>query len=443
MILWCVMAGALLGWGFDGLGGDGILPGALLGGGMGWWLRRAVRKEIARGHARFRSEWLATSKGVGFGAARSDPATSAAPAMVRAAAETPVSEPPADRAPPTSPWLVAADPAGAPASPPARPAFGPAPGEAPAVPAGPGIVERGIAAAMGWLLGGNTIVRVGLVILFVGLSFLARYAANAGLFPIELRLALVAAAGVALLVVGFGKRHAKPDFALSLQGGGVAVLYLTLFAASRLFEVIPAGAAFPLMILVCALGCALALLQNSQAMAATSFAGGFAVPLLLVGGGSPLGMFLYYTALNLAIPLIAYLRGWRVVSLLGFFATFGIATLWGVLVYDPALYGPSQFFLILFVLIYVVVGILNASNRPGRFGNPVDGTLLFGPALIGFGLQMGLVRHLPFGSAFSAIGFGALHLALALFVLRRGRGENRVLGDGLIAVAVGFVTLAV
>ena len=55
----------------------------------------------------------------------------------------------------------------------------------------PNIAERAIAAAVGWVFGGNTIVRVGLIILFVGLSFLAHYAANAGLFPIELRLVLV------------------------------------------------------------------------------------------------------------------------------------------------------------------------------------------------------------------------------------------------------------
>ncbi len=448
MILWCIMLGALLGWGFGGFGGDGIWPGAVLGAAMGWWLRRVIRKEITGAQARFRDEYISAAGGLrAFEASRPEPGISAvttaealrdsAPAIrpVTTAEGTQHTEVPTDTTPPTAVTLGQREEVPDNGS--------PAPPKQLQSPTKPGFIDRGIAAAVSWLVGGNTIVRVGLVILFVGLSFLASYAANAGLFPIELRLALVAAAGVALLAIGFGKRRAKPEFALSLQGGGVAILYLTLFAASRLFEVIPAGAAFPLMILVCALGCALALIQDSQAMAATSFAGGFAVPLLLAGGGGPLGMFLYYTALNLAIPVIAWARGWRIIGLMGFFATFGIATLWGVLVYDPALYGLSQFFLILFVLIYVVAGILNAANRPGRFGNAVDGTLLFGPALVGFGLQVGLVRGLPLGSAFSAIGFGALYLALAFFVMRRGRGDNIVLRDGLIAVAVGFVTLAV
>jgi uncharacterized membrane protein len=53
-------------------------------------------------------------------------------------------------------------------------------------------------------------VRVGLVILFIGLSFLARYAASAGLLPVEFRLAAIGAAAIALLAVGFRKRTTNP-----------------------------------------------------------------------------------------------------------------------------------------------------------------------------------------------------------------------------------------
>ena len=61
-----------------------------------------------------------------------------------------------------------------------------------------------------WLFGGNTIVRAGIVILFLGLVFLVRFAAVAGLFPIEARLSLVAAVGVALLAIGLRKRIERP-----------------------------------------------------------------------------------------------------------------------------------------------------------------------------------------------------------------------------------------
>ena len=411
MILWGVVAGLLFGWGMSGFGIEGLLPGLLGGALLGAWLRSLVRKELAKQVVALRAELEGAQ-----------PRTVVAPApVITAPAPLTVNTPPVASAPPQPP---SAPPAALP-------------------PRKPNLVECLFVAARDWLLGGNTIVRVGLVILFVGLAFLAAYAADAGLFPIELRLILVAAVGVALLYVGFVKGHERPDFALPLQGGGVAVLYLTVFAASRLFDVIPASAAFPMMIVVCALGCALALLQNAQVLAATSFIGGFAVPVLLGGEGSALGLFGYYTILNLAVLGIAWRRSWRIINLIGFVATFGIATAWGLLVYDPAQYAVSQFFLILFVLIYVGAGILHARNTPTRLGNAVDSSLLFGPALVGFGLQVGLVRDMPFGSAFSALGFGALYLALAVFATRKGRDDDRVLRDTLVAVAIGFVTLAV
>lgn len=201
------------------------------------------------------------------------------------------------------------------------------PRPAPAKPRQLNPAELAVLAARDWLLGGNTVVRVGLVVLFIGLSFLARYAASSGFFPVELRLAAIGAAAIALLAVGFRKRLAKPGFALALQGAGVAVMYLTVFAAFRLYGLLPPLLAFALMLAVCAMSCALALLQNSRSLAVAAFAGGFAVPLLLSNGqGSHIGLFSYYLLLNLAILFIAYRRAWRILNVVGFIATFGVAT---------------------------------------------------------------------------------------------------------------------
>ncbi|RZM05965.1 MAG: DUF2339 domain-containing protein, partial [Sphingomonas sp.] len=315
-------------------------------------------------------------------------------------------------------------------------------------PAASGVVETTVTAAVtaakNWVFGGNTIVRVGLIILFVGLSFLASYAASAGLFPIELRLALVVAIGIALLAVGFRTRESRPDFGLALQGGGIATIYLTVFAAAKLYALFPVVAAFVLMIVVCALGCALALLQRSQALAVTAFAGGFAVPLLLASGSGTIVMvFVYYTILNLAILFIAQRQAWRVLNLVGFFATFGVATLWGTTSYQPTDFVAAQGFLIASVLIYVATAVLYARSTPGRLGNVVDTTLLFGPALAGFGLQVGLVHDRPFGSAFAAIGFAALYLGVAAWTMRYRRDTFRVMNETMLAIGIGFVTLAV
>lgn len=435
MVLWVAIVAALAGWIWSDFETFGLVIGGLLGLGLGWLLRKAVRAEIAEATAALRDQV--------------DMLLAA-----RFAAEESVERPaaPVVRSAPRAPARVVAEPLAAPlasAEPianvrPPDPAVVPPGIVVDRTPAPPNILETAFAAARNWLFGGNTIVRIGLVVLFIGLSFLARYAAASGILPIEVRLSFVAAFGIALLVVGYRTRDRRPGFGLALQGGGVATIYLTLFAAARLYDTVPMAAAFVLMILVCALGCALALLQRSQALAVTSFLGGFAVPLLLSdGGGDVAGVFAYYTLLNLAILFIAQRRSWRVLNLTGFFATFGFATLWQATGYTPADFWPTQIFLIASVAIYLATAILFARGTPGRVGGLVDTTLLFGPAMAGFGLQVALVHDQAFGSAFAALGFAALYLGITTLTIRKDPDRLRVMNETMLAIGIGFVTLAV
>lgn len=424
MVWWWAIVVALVGWGLADFSGWGSVLGGIVGAVYGWVARRTVRAEIQAATAALRAQVEVLAARL---EARPEPAAPATRVDVQRF-EAPAPRP-APLAVPAPPPPVRREPE-------------------PVVPAEPGFVEaaiaQAVAAAKGWLLGGNTVVRVGLVILFVGLSFLASYAASAGLFPIEFRLALIAGVGIALLGAGFRTRVERPGFGLALQGGGVAIIYLTLFAGAKLYDTVPAAPAFALMIAVCTLGCALALLQRSQALAATAFAGGFAVPLLLSdGSGDVAGLFAYYTILNLAVLFIAGRRSWRALNLIGFFATFGVMTLWEAAGYRPADFAVAQAFLVVSVLIYVATAVLYTRATPGRLGGVVDTTLLFGPALAGFGLEVGLVHDRPFGSAFAALGFAALYLGVAAWTTRYRRESLRVMNETMLAIGIGFVTLAV
>ena len=434
MIWWATIAGVLLG--FSQFEFGGIITGGLLGAAMGAWLRHAVQKAINREVDR-RMAGLELAAPEPAGLERAQPATPPPPAPPRAESPWEEATPPAISEPVAPPPPRPA-PARSVLAEPRQPSLAEHV-EAPTLP-----VAELIARAQGWLLGGNTIVRVGLVILFVGLTFLVRLVANAGLFPIEARLATVGVIGAALLAFGFRKRIERPGFGLSLQGAGVAVMYLTVFAAARLYDVMPPLAAFGFMIVFSALGCALAIMQNSQAMALAAYLGGFAVPVLLGGESkTPLPLFSYITVLNLSILVIAWKKSWRPLNLLGFFATFTMAGLWGLSSYSDSHYLVTQLFLAGTIAIYLAMALLYAHNTPGKLGNAADSTLLFGPALAGFGLQVGLVKDIEFGSAFAALAFGAAYLGVTAFALRQRRDEMRLLNECLLAIGVGFVTLAI
>ncbi|KDP88215.1 membrane protein [Cupriavidus sp. SK-3] len=307
----------------------------------------------------------------------------------------------------------------------------------------PDFIERAVSAARGWLLGGNSVVRVGILILFFGVAFLLKFASDNAMLPVEFRLAGVAAGAVALLAAGWRLRERRAAYALVLQGGGVGVLYLTAFAATKLYGLLPAAGAFPLMVAICALAGGLAVLQNAPVLAFTGSAGGFLAPVLIsTGGGSHVMLFSYYALLNAGIFAIAWFRAWRPLNLLGFAFTFGIGTAWGALNYRPELLATTEPFLILFFLMYTGIALRYALRRQVSLKDYVDGTLVFGTPLLAMGLQAALVRHIPFAMAWSAVALAAFYLGLAAWLSAR-RDRLGMLFEAMLALGAIFATLAV
>jgi uncharacterized membrane protein len=295
-----------------------------------------------------------------------------------------------------------------------------------------------------WLFGGNTLVRVGVIVLFFGVAFLLKYAAEHDLVPIELRLAGVALGGIALLVVGWRLREKRPGYALMLQGGGVGVLYLTVFAALRLYHLVPAGFAFALLAGIAAFSAVLSVLQDSRSLAITGAAGGFLAPILAsTGGGSHVALFGFYAVLNAGILGIAWHKAWRELNLVGFAFTFIIGLLWGAKYYRPELFNTTEPFLVLFFAFYLAIAILFALRRAPQLTHYVDGTIVFGTPVVAFGLQLGLVRGMEFGAAWSALGAAAIYIVLATILNARRHDTLRLLVESFLALGVGFATLAV
>ncbi len=295
-----------------------------------------------------------------------------------------------------------------------------------------------------WITGGNPMARIGVVLLFIGVGFLLKYTIEQVYVPISVRLAGVALGGLALLVIGWRLRESRFAYAMALQGGGVGVLYLTVFAALKLYSMVPPLAAFALMVWISATSSWLAIRQDALALAALSVAGGFLAPILTSSNtGSHVLLFSYYALLNAGIFGIAWFKAWRSLNLLGFAFTFIIGTLWGVTRYRPADFATTEPFLILFFLFYVAIAVLYALRRSVEVRNYVDGALVFGTPLVAAGLQSALVRDIEYGMAWSAIAMSALYLALTRVLWRR-RGEGlRLLVETFLALGVLFATLAV
>jgi uncharacterized membrane protein len=291
--------------------------------------------------------------------------------------------------------------------------------------------------------GGNLLVRSGVIVLFFGIAFLLRYVAEHTRVPIEYRLSGVALGGVALLVLGWRLRTSRPGFALSIQGGAVGILYLTVFAALHLYALLPPVAAFALLTSVAALSALLAIKQDSQALALLGVTGGFLAPILASSGnGDHVFLFGYYAVLNAGILLVARFKSWRGLNLAGFAFTFGIGTVWGVLTYRASDFATTEPFLILFFLFYVGIAVLFSWRQPPRLRGYVDGTLVFGTPLVAFGLQASMLHGRPFALAYSALAMSALYLGVAALLKQRRDDTQRLLVEAFLALGVVFLTVA-
>ena len=312
----------------------------------------------------------------------------------------------------------------------------PPPPPPPPTPSGPSLWDR--------LLGINIVAKVGILVLFCGIAFLLKYTYERIHVPVEMRLTAIAIGGLVLLAIGWRLRLTRPGYALILQGGGVGVLYLVIFAAFRMFHLLPGPLTFVLLVGVAVSSAALSVLQNSLALAVVGVSGGFLAPILAsTGQGSHVMLFSYYAVLNAGILAIAWVKAWRVLNVVGFGFTFAIGWFWGEKAYRPEFFATTEPFLLLFFLMYIAIPLLFARRRAVELKDYVDGTLVFGVPVVAFGLQAALVKDIEYGAAYSALGLAIFYLVLATALFRRTGANLRMLVESYVALSLAFGTLAI
>ena len=94
----------------------------------------------------------------------------------------------------------------------------------------------------------NWLLRIGIVILVVGIGFFLKYSIEIGILGPPGRVSLSILAGLSLLVTGIkllGRKYHL--FGQGLIGGGLATLYFAVFAAANFYDMLELYPAFALM----------------------------------------------------------------------------------------------------------------------------------------------------------------------------------------------------
>lgn len=293
---------------------------------------------------------------------------------------------------------------------------------------------------MAWLTTGGGLVQVGVVVLFVGAALFVGYAADRGWYPLEARLATAALGGFVLVVVGHRLVPRRRIYGLALQGGGLAIVYVTVFAATVRYGMLPAPSAFVVFVGIAAVAGALAAAEDSRVLAHLAVLGAVAAPLVVGVGGTPAPLlFGYLLAVDVAVVSLGAWRGWTELPPLGSAGSFVVTTAWWLGNHRPELFWEVEPFLVAILVVFVVGTVVGAarSGRPDRvrvgviFGTPV---WLF--VYLGLG-----AAHLPHGLGWTALGLALLY-GLATGVVGRAR-RLRPVAEAFGFLAVVFALVAV
>ncbi len=157
-------------------------------------------------------------------------------------------------------------------------------------------------------------------------------------------------------LIGAGTRFTSRGLALfgqALAGGGVVVLYVSIYSALHFYQLISPAPAFALMALVTAGAAWLADRQRSQPLAALALLGGFATP-MLVGGehGRQVVLFTYIAMLIGGAATLARRHTWPLLSAASYLCTFLLVIAWFFSSYEAVHWLRTELFLTLYIALF-------------------------------------------------------------------------------------------
>ena len=185
-------------------------------------------------------------------------------------------------------------------------------------------------------VGSQYLNRAGIIALLVSIAFFLNWAfVNNWIGPLAVVIVGLIA-GVALFIAGeWFLRRAYGIFGFSLQGLGIAALYLTIWAAAEYYRLLLPWAGFAGMVLLTAATAVAATLRNSEALAIFAAIGGFGTPLLLsTGRNLETELFTYVLVLCAGMLVTIRRHAWPGLLLTSFLGALTVSTVWFVNYYS-------------------------------------------------------------------------------------------------------------
>jgi uncharacterized membrane protein len=230
----------------------------------------------------------------------------------------------------------------------------------------PELKERVYPGSLESQIGANLLNKVGMIAIILGMAFFLKYAIENRWIGETGRVMVGILTGLGFLAWGERlQRKSYRGYAITVLGGGIAILYFSIFAAFSFYRLLPQIPALLLMVLITTATVVMSLRYDSRTIAVFATVGGFLTPALLsTGRDNQIGLFTYIALLDLGVLALAYYKNWRGLNLLAFVFTQLMFIAWSLSFYSPAKLWRTEFFLTLFFLLFALMSVLyNVAHR--------------------------------------------------------------------------------
>lgn len=236
------------------------------------------------------------------------------------------------------------------------------------------------------VIGTRWIGRIGMLAIIFGVAFFLKYSFENKLIGETGRVMLGIFLGGAFIGAGeyFQKKKSLSLYGQMLSGGGLAVLYLALYAAFALYHLIPAPLAAAGMIAVTTSGMTLSIRYSTYSLAAIALLGGFLTPVMLsTGRNQPLTLFGYILLLDISTMLLLRFRQWPSLVAASLLGTILLYTGWHTQFYSDEQSWLAFGVIILFFIFYnfcILISRLFSQNAESQ----ADQAIIFSSATFFF-----------------------------------------------------------
>jgi uncharacterized membrane protein len=298
-------------------------------------------------------------------------------------------------------------------------------------------------------IGSHWLNRIGITALLIGISYFLKFAFDNNWIGPAGRVSIGLLAGIAMVIWSerFRSRGYKA-FSYSLKAVGIGALYLSLWAAFQVYNLVPSGVAFVMMLAVTAATAAMALAQDAQILAAFALAGGFSTPLLLsTGQNREIALFAYVAILDIATLVLVTFKPWRRLLVMSYAGTLLLYVGWYSEFYDRSQLSLTLTFATLFFGVFAIAPLvtLQPKDEHAVFAS-IPAVLAFVNAGVYFLQTYVMIEEVDKTyMAWFALALAAIYIFLSRLVHARNLtpGASEILYFLHLAVAIGFITVAI